>query len=138
MLAKHWSTEPGRGAVIAATLPTAKPDPKTKKLPPLELPVQPPEAHLQQTESASAVGPIKIESTPTDAEAWLFVGITGSMRFDSLTAGREYELIVSKPGFKQKRVSIKADDWRDNDPNNPIDIAKKKSTIEQTVELEKK
>ncbi|MCX5743140.1 MAG: protein kinase [Proteobacteria bacterium] len=139
VLAQHWASEPKKGATITATLVPAKPDPKTKRLPPLELPVQPPAEHLAQTGAALASsGPIKLESSPTDAEVWMFVGITGTMKFDSLTAGREYELVVSKPGFKPKRVSIKADDWRDNDPNNPIDLAKKLSKIERTVELEPK
>ncbi|MBA3540367.1 MAG: hypothetical protein H0T79_12195, partial [Deltaproteobacteria bacterium] len=126
-----------RKASIAVTLEPAKPDPKTKKLPSTELPIQPKAVHAAQPEAGQ--GPIHIESTPSDAEVWLFIGHTGDeVRFSSLTAGREYELLVVKPGtHKPRRISIKPDEWRDGgDPNIPIDVAQKKAVIERAVELE--
>lgn len=138
VLSQNWAADPAKGATITATLPVAVVDPKTKKTPPVELPMQPPSIHTAQTgPTAGNKGPIHIESSPADAEVWLFVGVTGSMRFDQLTAGRDYELVVAKTGYKQKHVSITADEWRDNDPDKPIDLAKKKDTIRKTVELEK-
>ena len=42
-----------------------------------------------------------------------------------------------RPGYKTKHVEFHADDWRDGgDPNIPIDAAKKKDVLSQTVELE--
>ena len=47
------------------------------------------------------------------AEAWLYIGNTASdVRFDSLTAGRAYELMVVKPGYKPKHFDFPY--WVDN------------------------
>lgn len=139
--AKDWSAAQGsaggeRRATTSVKLePPGKPDPKAKQ-PPGELPLQPTAVHALQPKELGA-GPIHIESTPSEAEAWLYIGNTaGSVRFEQLTAGRAYELLVVMPGYKPKHVSIAPDDWRDNDPNTPIDAAKKKATIERTVELD--
>jgi hypothetical protein len=106
--------------------------PKGKKP---DLPLQPSTAVLGTTGVAGA-GVVHIDSTPNDAEAWLFIG-TNHVRFADLWAGRDYELAVVRPGFKTRHVEIKADEWRDGgDPNVPIDAAKKKAVIEKTVELE--
>ena len=82
-------------------------------------------------------GVVHIESTPTDAEVWLFIGANHA-QFNELWAGRDYEAAVVKPGFKTQHVVFKAEDWRDGgDPNMPIDVAKKKAVLSKTVELEK-
>lgn len=100
-----------------------------------ELPLQPTTPVLNTTGVAGA-GVVHIESTPADAEAWLFIGANHS-KFSDLWAGRDYELAAVKPGFKTRHVEIKADEWRDGgDPNTPIDVAKKKDVIEKTIELE--
>jgi hypothetical protein len=106
---------------------------KAGKGKPPEIPLQPTSAVLGTT-GIVGDGHVHIESTPTDAEVWLFIGANHA-RFDSLVAGRDYEAAVVKPGFKTQRVEFKADDWRDNDPNTPIDQAKKKATLTKTVEL---
>ncbi len=135
VLAPSWTGEgEARRAVVSATLQKLVPD---KKQPPgpAVLPLQP--TALHGTTTATGDGPIHITSTPENAEVYLFVGVTGSMRFSNLIAGRDYEVVVVKPGFKSKPVSIKADEWRDGgDPRIPIDVAKKKTQITRSVELE--
>ena len=81
-------------------------------------------------------GFVRIESTPSEAETWLFIGANHA-HFNELIAGRDYEVAVVKPGYKTKHVVFKADDWRDGgDPNVPIDVAKKLPLLSQSVELE--
>ena len=105
---------------------------KAKKTP--ELPLQPTTPELNTT-GVSGKGPIHIESTPSDAEAWLFLG-TNTARYTAI-AGRDYELAVVRPGFITKHVTFHAEDWRDGgDPKIPIDSAKKKDTLSQTVDLD--
>jgi serine/threonine protein kinase len=101
---------------------------------PAALPLQPAALHI--TSGIAGDGPIHVESDPSGADAYLFVGITGTMRLQKIIAGRDYEFVVVKDGFKPATVTIKADDWRDNDPTAPIDVAKKKPVLERTVELE--
>jgi serine/threonine protein kinase len=123
-----WSG--AKDALRASVSVTLKP--KGKKP---DLPLQP-STPLLGTTGVTGAGVIHIESTPSDAEAWLFIG-TNHVRFADLWAGRDYELAVVKPGFKTRHVEIKADDWRDGgDPNVPIDVAKKKPVIEKTVDLD--
>ncbi len=108
--------------------------PSKAKEPPV-LPLQPTTAVLAST-GVIGSGSVRVESTPPDAEVWLFIGANHA-RFNELIAGRDYELAVVKPGFKTQHVTFKADDWRDGgDPNMPIDVAKKKPMLSQTVELE--
>jgi len=105
---------------------------KAKKQP--EIPLQPTTPELTTT-GVSGKGPIHIDSTPADAEAWLFLG-TNTARYTAI-AGRDYELAVVRPGFFTKHVTFHAEDWRDGgDPKIPLDSAKKKDTLSQTVELE--
>jgi serine/threonine protein kinase len=149
--ASNWTVDPKSktskptmaGATIAATLttmpavdPKAKVDPKAPpKVPANELPLQPTAIHAPQ--DALGQGPIHITSTPTDAEAWLYIGHTNEVHFSELTAGRDYELLVVKPGFKPRHVSIKADEWREGgNPNVPIDVAKKKAVLDRAVTLD--
>ncbi len=140
VVAKDWTKadkpDQRRASVMVTLDPPPKPEkPDPKKQPANELPIQPTAIHAAQTEPGS--GTIHVEAKPTDAEAWLYIGNTASdVRFDSLTAGRAYELMVVKPGYKPKHVTISADEWRDNDPTTPIDSAKKKAVLERAVELE--
>lgn len=135
VLAPNWTGEgQARRAVVNVTLQKLVPD-KKQQVVPAVLPLQPTALHA--TTTAPGDGPIHVESTPKDAEVYLFVGVTGSMRFSNLIAGRDYEAVVVKPGFKSRFVSIKADEWRDGgDPKIPIDVAKKKALITKSVELE--
>ncbi len=142
VLAGNWSGEGDqRRAVVNVTLqklvpPAAPRGAKRRPAPaPAALPLQPTAVH--GTTTATGRGPITVQSSPPDAEAFLYVGLTGTMRFNELTAGRDYELVVVKDGYKPRHITIKADDWRDGgDPNIPIDAAKKKTLLERSVELE--
>lgn len=117
-------------ATVRAELRPAKP-----KAAPAALPQQSKEPQ-HETGVVGDGGPIHVESTPAGAEVWLFIGITNQVNFKNLTAGRDYELAVVKPGFKTQRVSITADEWRDGGKRDvPIDVAKKKSKLERDVEL---
>jgi len=98
------------------------------------LPLQPTTPVLGTTGIAGS-GKVHIDSTPSDATVWLFIGANHG-RFENLWAGRDYTAAVVKPGFKTQLVEFKADDWRDNDPATPIDSAKKKPVLEKKVELE--
>jgi serine/threonine protein kinase len=135
--AGNWTGEGDkRKAIVNATMKKLAPAaPKGGKQVPAALPLQPTAVH--GTTTATGRGPLELQSSPPDAEAFLYVGLTGSMRFGELTAGRDYELVVVKDGYKSRHVTIKADDWRDGgDPNIPIDVAKKKAVLERSVELE--
>ncbi|HEY1547442.1 MAG TPA: protein kinase [Kofleriaceae bacterium] len=114
-------------ASLTVTLKPAK----TNK--PAEIPLQP-TSQVLGTTGIVGEGYVHIESTPKDAEVWLFIG-GNHARFDNLVAGRDYEAAVVKPGFKTQFVDVKADDWRDNDPGTPIDSAKKKAVLSRDVEL---
>jgi serine/threonine protein kinase len=154
VMATHWSAverasggaaeaaAPRRTAAVRAVLvplAAAPAAPPAARRPPIgaaaQLPLQPTALHVAT--GISGEGPISVSSSPDNAEAFLFVGLTGSMRFDRLTAGRDYELVVVKDGYKPRHVTIKADEWRDGgDPTVPIDAARKRSMIERAVELE--
>ncbi len=108
---------------------------KPAKGKPAELPVQPTTPVLASTGVVGS-GVVHIDSTPSDAEVWLFIGVN-HVRFNELWAGRDYELAVVKPQFKTQHVVFKADEWRDGgDPNVPIDVAKKKQVLTRDVTLE--
>jgi serine/threonine protein kinase len=126
----HWT---GAKEALKAKLGVALKPSKSKEAP--QLPLQPTTPVLGSTGVVGS-GPVHIESTPSDAEVWLFIG-ANQARFNELWAGRDYELAVVKPGFKTQHVSFKAEDWRDGgDPNIPIDVAKKKPVLTKSVELE--
>ncbi|HEY5925162.1 MAG TPA: hypothetical protein VIV11_25945, partial [Kofleriaceae bacterium] len=126
----HWS---GAKEALKGKINVALKSAKGKE-PPV-LPLQPTTPVLGSTGVVGA-GIVHIESTPNDAEVWLFIG-ANQARFNELIAGRDYELAVVKPGFKTQHVVFKAEDWRDGgDPNVPIDVAKKKPMLSKAVELE--
>lgn len=126
----HWS---GAKESLKAKISVPMKPSKAKEMP--ALPLQPTTAVLGSTGVVGS-GVVRVESTPSDAEVWLFIGANHA-RFNELIAGRDYELAVVRPGFKTQHVTFKADDWRDGgDPNMPIDVAKKKPMLSQTVELE--
>lgn len=128
----NGTTWTGTGKTLAAKLAvTLKPGKAGK---PAELPLQPTTPVLGTTGIAGA-GKVHIDSSPPDADAWLFIGVN-HVRFDNLWAGRDYECAVVKPGFKTEHVAFKADEWRDNDPSTPIDSAKKKAVLTRSVELQ--
>jgi hypothetical protein len=123
-----WS---GAGEDFKASLSVAL-KASAKKTP--KLPLQPTTPELDAT-GMTGKGPIPIDSAPRDAEVWLFLGANVA-RYTAI-AGRDYELAVVRPGFITKHVTFHTEDWRDGgDPKIPIDSAKKKDTLSQTVELE--
>jgi len=141
VLAGNWSGEGDKQkAIVSVALKKlestgARGGKRAPASEPAALPLQPTAVH--GTTAATGRGPLAIQSTPPDAEAFLYVGLTGSMRFGELTAGRDYELVVVKDGYKPRHVTIKAEDWRDGgDPNIPLDSAKKRAVLERAVELE--
>lgn len=124
----HWK---GAAKSLKATLAVKLDSSKA----PAVLPLQPSTPVLGSTGVVGS-GPVQIESTPSDAEVWLFLGANNA-RFNELWAGRDYEFRVVRPGYKTQTVIFKADDWRDGgDPRMPIDAAKKKAVLSKTVELE--
>jgi serine/threonine protein kinase len=128
----NGTTWTGSGKTLAAKLSVQLKPGKAGKTP--ELPLQPTTAVLGTT-GIVGNGKVHIDSSPSDADVWLFIGVN-HVRFDNLWAGRDYTAAVVKPGFKTQLVEFKADDWRDNDPSTPIDSAKKKAVLEKRVELE--
>jgi hypothetical protein len=126
----HWK---GAKETLKATIAVTLKPSKSKEAP--DIPLQPTTPVLASTGVVGS-GPIHIDSTPSDAEVWLFIGANHA-QFNELYAGRDYEVAVVKPGFKTQHVEFKAEDWRDGgDPNMPIDAAKKKEKLSKTVELE--
>jgi len=142
VLAGNWSGEGDKQkAILNVALKKLEPVPAPRgerrppRLVPAVLPLQP--TALHGTTSVAGAGPITVQSSPPDAEAFLYLGLTGTMRFSQLTAGRDYEFVVVKDGYKPRHITIKADDWRDGGSLDvPIDSAKKKASIERSVELE--
>jgi hypothetical protein len=126
-----WS---GTGTTLAAKISVTLKPQKGKK--PAELPLQPTTPVLGTTGIAGD-GYVHVESTPGDAEVWLFLG-GGHGEIGNVWAGRDYELAVVRPGYKTQHVTIAAEDWRDGgDPKIPIDSANKKAKLSRTIELEK-
>jgi serine/threonine protein kinase len=128
-----WS---GTGASLKGKVAVTLKPAKAKAKGPAEIPLQPTTPVLGTT-GVGGAGPVHIESTPTDAEVWLFLG-ANQVKFSNVWAGRDYELAVVRPGYKTQHVVFKAEDWRDGgDPNIPLDVAKKKPVLSRDVELEK-
>jgi hypothetical protein len=133
----HWSGDKAnRSAKITVPLKPLAKDPKTGKLEVIKLRPSPAEPPTPPPGEPS-VGPVTIDSTPQGAQVWLYIGATPDVRFDSLIAGRDYELRVLATDYLPGFITIAADEWRDptGDPNKPIDVAKKKKEISKSVEL---
>lgn len=132
----HWSGEKDkrRGQLTVPLRPIAKS--AKGKAEPVKLaamPPKPPDAFG----FVPGRGPLHIESTPSGAEVWLYVGMTNQMQLANIQAGAAYELKVLKDGYLPGYVAIQPDEWRDNpaDTQVPINVAKKKSVLERNVEL---
>ena len=82
-------------------------------------------------------GPIHIESTPSGAEVWMYIGMTNNVELSGIRAGMPYELRVLADGFLPGYISVTADEWRENpnDTKTPIDSAKKKAVLEKNIDL---
>ena len=78
----------------------------------------------------------QIDTSPPGAEVWLLIGYPNTGVAFPTIAGRDYELRALSDGFKPSYAQITAEEWRDDVPNIPIDMAKKKSIIQKTIELQ--
>ncbi|HEY0251474.1 MAG TPA: protein kinase, partial [Kofleriaceae bacterium] len=128
--ASMWSGDKGtRKAQTNVTLKQS--DPKN----PVKLPAMPPKPPDGGT-FAKGRGPIHIVSTPDHADVWMYIGMTNNVELSGIRAGGTYELRVLKDGFLPGYITVNADEWRTNPSDKtPIDSAKKKSSLEKSVEL---
>jgi serine/threonine protein kinase len=137
VVAASWEgTGEAKKAKVSVTLKAVGIDKKTKKPAIVELPALPPNL-AEQTGFTPGEGPVHIETSPPGAEAWLLIGYADSgVRFPTI-AGRGYELRALADGCKAGYASVTADEWRDpkGDPKAPIDLAKKKDTIDKHIDL---
>ena len=92
--------------------------------------------------AALAVSTMTVAQTPGE---WRYViatdmkNIPADMRVNFPTiAGRAYELRALADGHKPGFATVSVEEWRDprGDPREPIDVAKKKESIEKHIDLE--
>jgi serine/threonine protein kinase len=137
VLAWHWNSDDIRRAKLSVPLKPVAKHPKTGKPAPVKLPAMPPEPPNVPGSFPPGRGTIHVETTPSGAEVWLYVGMTDSVHFRALTAGRAYELRVLKDGYLPSFIAITVEEWRDpkGNPKEPIDTAKKLPQLDKSVEL---
>lgn len=137
VVATHWAapavgSKSRRASITVVLRPVAKDHIGAVKLP--VMPPKPPDA----TGFTPGRGPIHVESTPSNAEVWMYLGMTNNVELQGIRAGMPYELRVLAEGYLPGYITVTADEWRDGgDPNTPIDRAKKKPTLERAITLEK-
>lgn len=136
VVASHWTGDKVKQAKIVLPLKPIGKDPKTGKPTAIKLPAMP-LAPPAAPPGQPGRGPIRVETTPSGAEVWLYIGMTDNVRFNDLQAGRAYELRVLKDGFLPEFITVTVDEWRDpkDDPKKPIDAAKKLPLLEKSVVL---
>jgi hypothetical protein len=138
VVAASWDgTGEARKAKVSVTLKAAGIDKKTKKPAITALPALPPNLAAQGGFTPGE-GPILIETSPPGAEVWLLIGFADAGVSFPTIAGRDYELRALADGCKPGYASITANEWRDpkGDPKAPIDMAKKRESIEKRIELQ--
>ena len=138
VLAANWTGKDlARKATVNVTLKAAGKDPKTGKSLAEVLPARPPNLALDPTKGFEpGEGPIHIETSPPGAEVWLLIGYPNTGVSFPTIAGRDYELRALSDGKLPGYAQITAEEWRDGgNPNEPIDAAKKKASIEKRIEL---
>ncbi len=126
-----------RKAKLAVTLKPLPVDKKTHRQVPGALPALPPNLP-EPTGFTDGEGPVHIDSSPPGAEVWLLIGFANSgVNFPTI-AGRAYELRALGDGYKPGYASITPEEWRagGGDPRTPIDVARKKDTIDKHIDLE--
>jgi serine/threonine protein kinase len=124
-------------AKLAVTLKPPPVDKKTHRPVPVALPALPPNLP-EPTGFTDGEGPVHIDSSPPGAEVWLLIGFANTgVNFPTI-AGRAYELRALADGYKPGYASITPDEWRvaKDDTRTPIDVAKKKDTIDKHIDLE--
>jgi serine/threonine protein kinase len=138
VVAASWDgTGEARKAKVSVTLKAAGIDKKTKKPAIVALPALPPNLAAQGGFTPGE-GPIHVETSPPGAEVWLLIGFADAGVGFPTIAGRDYELRALAEGCKPGYASITANEWRDpkGDPKAPIDMAKKRESIEKHIELQ--
>jgi hypothetical protein len=124
-------------AKLAVTLKPVPVDRRTRRPMAVALPALP--ANLPEpTGFTDGEGPVHIETSPAGAEIWLLIGFANTGVNYPTIAGRAYELRALAEGYKPGYASITADEWRDpkGDPRAPIDVAKKRETVDKHIDLE--
>ena len=91
-----------------------------------KLPATPPEPVAAKGYKAGR-GPIHVETTPSGAQVWLYVGVSDNMELGGIQTGKEYEFLLTKDGFLPGHGKVVVEDWQD-------DVGKKE-LVEKTVEL---
>jgi len=138
VVAAAWEGSADKKHAKVAVQLKAAPIDKTTKRPMIDpLPALPPNLAEQKGFTAGE-GPIHIDTTPPGAEVWLLIGFANTGVAFPTIAGRAYELRALADGYKPGYASITPDEWRDpkGDPKAPIDIAKKKQSLEKHIDLE--
>ncbi len=134
VIASNWTGDDkaNRHGSITVTL---KPLDKNAKPGATKLPAMPPKPP-DATGFKPGRGPIHIESSPTGAEVWMYIGMTDEDRLNEIQAGLPYEVRVLKDGFLPGFTSFTPEEWRDGgDPKTPLIAAKKKPELDHAVEL---
>ena len=137
VLAANWTGKgPQRKASVNVTLKALAKDPRSGKPAGEPLPARPPNLAVEAKGFEAGEGSIHVETSPPGAEVWLLIGYPNTGVSFPTIAGRAYELRALSDGKLPGFASISADEWRDGgNPNEPIDLAKKKATIEKRIEL---
>jgi serine/threonine protein kinase len=91
-----------------------------------KLPATPPEP-IGATGYGAGRGPIHVETSPTGAQVWLYVGVSDNMELGGIQAGKEYEFLLTKDGFLPGHGKVARDEWQDE--------AGKKEIVEKVIEL---
>jgi hypothetical protein len=137
VVASMWTGEKNnrKAAINVVMKPSAKD--KAGKPDPAKLPVMPPKPPDGGAFTVGR-GPIHVDSTPSSAEVWMYIGMTNNVELSGIRAGMPYELRVLADGFLPGYISVTADEWRENphDTKTPIDSAKKKVVLEKNIELQ--
>ena len=138
VVAASWDgSGQARRARLAVTLKPVAIDKKRGVPAAVGLPALPPNLP-EQTGFTAGEGPIHVETSPPGAEVWLLIGFANTGVHFPTIAGRDYELRALADGYKPGYTSVTADEWRDprGEPRAPIDVAKKRESIDKHIDLE--
>lgn len=136
VLAANWQGKgDARKASVNVTLKAVGKDKKTGKSLAEPLPARPENLAIEPTGFEPGEGQIHIETSPPGAEVWLLIGYGNTGVSFPTVAGRAYELRALSDGHLAGYAQISVEEWRDGgDPKIPIDMAKKKASIEKAIE----
>lgn len=114
--AQHWSGEESeRKAEVSVSLA-----PESAESPPKALPAFPPVADPPLRPGGAGQGMLVVESTPSGAEVWMWVGSTPIMNLNGIEAGKDYTFKLLKEGYRPANVSFKADEWYLTGTSGPV------------------